>query len=848
MSSRCSSAASTLLRHPRHLNLSTIYPTAQEHHVELTNRFRTRSFSDRIRVNIYHNELYFHSLFWLQENTQDEFNPTAQQAPETLYWSLPFAGNRLTSYGGHLRYRQRYATTTPLSSAGHYITDVDVFMLGSGLMLQYIHPQPLEANEERQFAIPISAGEPDESDEEGGALRQRSSSWQKVDHGTQSTGVATRADFLRVLANLEMIAIRATLHSTMKESILKDVSLDEAVERATLEQYGSYNMETAQVAGEVEQCICPLGHSGLSCESCTEGYVRLVDPKTGALSCVHCSCNGHAEECDSTGRCVGCQHHTAGNHCELCATGFYGDATSGEPSQACRPCACPATGSNNNFSPTCVLDDNNSGYTCTACQPAYTGRHCERCAPGYSPSSRRPGHCEMTSVSPAYTAYNTSNSANSNFNSNSQQTIKVFIEGPPVRHVPAGVTLSLKCSGVSRVSTFAFNLDWIKLEGQLPSGASEASGTLTLPNVQPEDSGTYICTGSDLESVAQAQTSINVESPNGRGGSSTTLVGGVTPTLAISAPKVRIEPRFQEVYLGEAVTFRCIADGQPPPALHWSKGATGEAINPAASFSPETGQFYIPAATKSDEAEYYCQATSSAGSDAVRTVLFVRPSEHYQTDGGAYVHEGAIPTARVSPANYVAVQGESNVRLECNVTGTPVPSVRWTFTGGGPDGRLPPNARELGGVLLLANVELVNGGVYTCIASNSQGTAEAQVRLKVVLNASAPPTVSVEPIKQTIVQGQTGELRCVTTGSPKPSVAWQKIGLDQLDPSRHKVLDGEKLIIERMEVNDRGLYVCRAENSEGVAQASAVVEIEMREVPSIEIHREPNAIVMRGSR
>src|SRR5699024_11031865 len=103
--------------------------------------------------------------------------------------------------------------------------------------------------------------------------------------------------------------------------------------------------------------------------------------------------------------------------------------------------------------------------------------------------------------------------------------------------------------------------------------------------------------------------------------------------------------------------------------------------------------------------------------------------------------------------------------------------------------------------------------------SNSHGTAEAQLRLKVVLNQSAPPSVKVKPIKQTIVQGQTGELRCVTTGSPKPFISWQKIG-DQLDQMRHKMFD-DKLVIERAVFEDRGLYVCRAENSQGVSQGSA---------------------------
>ncbi|MEQ2288157.1 hypothetical protein AMECASPLE_019933 [Ameca splendens] len=87
-----------------------------------------------------------------------------------------------------------------------------------------------------------------------------------------------------------------------------------------------------------------------------------------------------------------CQDNTEGDHCERCAPGFYG-VVRGSPDD-CKPCACPLSSLENNFSPTCIaqgLDD----YHCTACPEGYEGKHCERCATGYHGNPRMPGgRCE----------------------------------------------------------------------------------------------------------------------------------------------------------------------------------------------------------------------------------------------------------------------------------------------------------------------------------------------------------------------------------------------------------------------------------------------------------------------
>ncbi|KAI7810207.1 putative laminin subunit alpha-3, partial [Triplophysa rosa] len=71
-----------------------------------------------------------------------------------------------------------------------------------------------------------------------------------------------------------------------------------------------------------------------------------------------------------------CQYNTAGDQCERCKDGYYGDAAQ----RACRVCPCPLSTQANNFAVGCSESD---GRLQCLCKAGYTGERCERCAPGF---------------------------------------------------------------------------------------------------------------------------------------------------------------------------------------------------------------------------------------------------------------------------------------------------------------------------------------------------------------------------------------------------------------------------------------------------------------------------------
>ncbi|XP_023665992.1 laminin subunit alpha-4 [Paramormyrops kingsleyae] len=115
---------------------------------------------------------------------------------------------------------------------------------------------------------------------------------------------------------------------------------------------------------------------------CRNGYFRSEQN-----NCLPCNCKGHADSCeDITGICIDCQDHSTGDFCERCQDGFILDTS--HDGHECRPCACPLATTSNNFAVLC--DQRGSTLQCL-CQEGHAGNYCERCAPGYYGNPMVPG-------------------------------------------------------------------------------------------------------------------------------------------------------------------------------------------------------------------------------------------------------------------------------------------------------------------------------------------------------------------------------------------------------------------------------------------------------------------------
>ncbi|XP_067873656.1 basement membrane-specific heparan sulfate proteoglycan core protein isoform X2 [Heterodontus francisci] len=801
-----------------------------------------------------------------ERQPQLSFGRFGQYTQESYYWQLPeaFQGDKVTSYGGLLRYTLSYDA----GFRGSMVPDADVQIIGNDITLVTYHHHRLQPREIQSFEIMF-----------------KEQFWKRPD-GQQ----ATREHLLMVLADLDEVLIRATYSTDMISASLSDVSMEIAV---------PFYTNLAQ-ALQVEECRCPPAYHGLSCQDCAPGYTRTG----GGLylgDCKLCECNGHSDTCHpETGLCLNCLHNTAGEFCDQCAPGYYGDATAGTP-EDCQPCACPLTVQENQFSLICE-SSGVGGYRCTACLPGYTGQYCERCAPGYSGNPRIPGQkchpvdrnpflvrviperttveqgstvilkCQVIGQAPLYYYWSRADgqplsnriqlrdqgeelliqeikssdagiyictcrnmqSTNSSrvevvVTVPSFKAITVTVEEPRTQTVRSGVTVNFICTAKSQSP--AYTLVWTRqLGGKLPNTAVDFNGILTIRNVRAEDAGVYVCTGSNMFAMDEGTAVLHVpddivlhrfySTETGHSAQPFHAAGYAARNSTSqvhfqafeilegyrqsTAPVATIEPPILTVKQGQTVEFRCTATGNPPPTLEWF-GGQGNVISPNSVI--QGGLLRIVAVERSDEAEYSCKASNSAGHHTDTSILYVQSS-------------GNLPQVQVSPQRIEVPEGDT-VRLYCRAGGQPSPMLSWKKHGG----ELPLQAkieRTDIGTLIIPSITAAQAGIYLCVGTNAAGSSEGRIEVTVFTSEGFVPIIRIQPSPASVTEGEMLELYCHVTGEPRPKITWRKSS-GYLTVNHQ--MQGPVLRIRQATRADAGDYICHAENKLGMQEVAVSVSV-----------------------
>ncbi|XP_036802896.1 basement membrane-specific heparan sulfate proteoglycan core protein isoform X15 [Oncorhynchus mykiss] len=809
-----------------------------------------------------------------------------------LYWRLlgAFQGDKVNSYGGKLKYTISYVA----GQRGTAIEDADVQIIGNDITLvaHQLWQRGKGTRESRQFELVF-----------------REENWRRPDGMP-----ATREHLMMVLADLDDILVRASYYTEMRSSSISEVSMEVAVpnysglaQALEVEQcrcppaYQGLSCQDCAPGytrtggglylGHCELCECN-GHSdschpengictsclhntqGELCEQCAPGFYG--DPTAGTPEdCQPCACphtdpdNQFSPTCESLGnggyQCTACQPGYTGQYCERCATGYVGNP---QDRIKCRPFNTAASLVVKVY-PERVLVAQGSPVTlrCQVTGPPphyyYWSREDGRPVTNSAIRQRQGEELHIPSVQPSDTGMyvctcrdqrNTNRSrAEIVVTTVSYKPIQVTIEEPKARSVTVGATVSFICTAKSQSP--AYTLVWTRRgNGKLPNRAMDFNGILTIQNVQPEDAGIYVCTGSNMFAMDEGTAVLYVPEASQTQMFYTTyeMLEGHGKPREGAQPVATVTPSVLTIQQGGHAEFHCTVTGNPTPAIEW--------IGPGNRMSPNAvvrgGVLTILAVERENGGEYICKALNTHGEHTSRAVLHVSGSQTVGRDPLVGHSRGpasgaSLPHVQVSPQRVDIYEGET-LRLYCRAGGRPSPGLTWKKQ----KGQLPPQAipshgfqqfksnsldvlqrriEELQasmertdiGTLLIPNIKSSDSGTYLCVGTNSIGSSEARIEVTVnraIGRDTISSAITIQPSIADVQEGQSLDLNCFVPGNPPPAVTWRRES-GRLS-ANHQVL-GTKLRILSAGPDDSGKYICLVEGGPGtpVRQASVSVSV-----------------------
>ncbi|XP_077483594.1 roundabout homolog 2-like isoform X6 [Amblyomma americanum] len=355
---------------------------------------------------------------------------------------------------------------------------------------------------------------------------------------------------------------------------------------------------------------------------------------------------------------------------------------------------------------------------------------------------------------------------------------------------------------------------WRRQDGKMPVGRAYVpeDKTLHIKNVVPADEGTYICESENIVGSVSASATLTVH----------------------SRPTFRLTPQDQKVGLNGVAKFDCLATGNPPPSVFWTREGNQVLMFPGKShgrFSvTHEGTLIISGVRKEDRGYYVCSALSVVGSSMAKGHLEVTA-----------LADLPPPIIRLGPANQT-LPLHTAAQLPCEAAGTPKPTVQWLYNASPLNvGGRPRFTLLESGTLQIQDLQMMDSGAYTCKASSESGetswtaslTVESPHNPNVNFHRSPDPSTFPGPPSQPVV---------VNTTETSITLTWrrsEKVGASSLKGytieyyssdlqsgwvlAAHRVLV-ETFTIQALRPDSRYIFIVRAENSHGLGVPSPASE------------------------
>ncbi|XP_035904934.1 obscurin isoform X4 [Anopheles stephensi] len=341
---------------------------------------------------------------------------------------------------------------------------------------------------------------------------------------------------------------------------------------------------------------------------------------------------------------------------------------------------------------------------------------------------------------------------------------------------------------------------------------SEGAFTLALDKSTGTDCGEYqaIATNDHGETISAATVNI---------------LPTTDPSLPEEPPSFLGGLRDITADEGKELTFSARFAGNPAPEVIWTKD--GEPLQPtgrvAVTCDGKSVGLTITPAEMSDSGEYACLMANPLGETETRASAIVR--KVFQKPNFVY------------PFTDMQQLPGLEAKFPAKLVGVPRPEVQW-YKNESPIHAGDRYKMKYEGdccCLYIKECEPEDTGLYSCTATNREGSSTIEAKLDVVTRIEkrdepTPPSFMKKLNDMTLLDGMKAKLTVCVDGFPMPTVEWIRDGR-RLVPSEKYRIEAEKnglarLIVDDVQEEDLGRYSCKAVNNLGEAICHANLKFE----------------------
>ncbi|CAG5110648.1 Oidioi.mRNA.OKI2018_I69.chr2.g5030.t1.cds [Oikopleura dioica] len=219
----------------------------------------------------------------------------------------------------------------------------------------------------------------------------------------------------------------------------------------------------------------------------------------------------------------------------------------------------------------------------------------------------------------------------------------------------------------------------------------------------------------------------------------------------------------RSIKIGASMRLECGSSGQPTPDIQWKymKDGKEQQFPSGMEFLERNSSLVVESVTTEMGGTYRCLAKNKAGLDVKDFEMSIKEAPNFVK----------TPQDRI-----VYPQRDNKVDLECQISGNPMPSIKWKKNGEelrSEDGEITVSGTT--SVLSVKAAKQTDSATYQCEAENSIGNIATAVRVLIIEQAprlSSDSSSSSSRQTVYVVEGRQLTMDCSLFGFPEPEFSW----------------------------------------------------------------------------